>query len=362
MMKGLLSTIGLTLTLIFLWGATTTEAGGNHLVFNLGNFPLESGITLPEAKLAYVTHGTLNAAKSNAILLPSWYSGDHHGYDFLIGPEKAVDPTTYFVIATDMFADGLSSSPSNTPPPFHGPNFPEIAIRDDVKAAHRLVTEQFGITHLKAVIGFSMGAQQAFQWAVSFPEFMDVIVPYCGNAKEYDFGIVRLEGAKSAIMADAAWNGGHYTTPPEKGLKALARHWAAWGYSQKWWSQELFKQPPVSSPSLEATLQSAEAYWLAKDANNLLSQAVTWQNNNVGTTPGFHGDHEKALRSITARVLFMPCQTDLYFPVWDAEYESQFIPNVQLVPIPSLWGHLAGVGANPADNDFLNATIKEFLK
>jgi homoserine O-acetyltransferase/O-succinyltransferase len=361
MMKGLLSKIGLTLTFIFLWGATTTEAGGNHQVFNLGNFPLESGITLPEAKLSYVTHGTLNAEKSNAILLPSFYSGDHHGYDFLIGSEKALDPPKYFVIATDMFANGLSSSPSNTPPPFHGPNFPEISIRDNVKAAHRLVTEPFGITHLKAVIGFSMGAQQAFQWAVSYPDFMDVIVPYCGNAKEYAFGIVRLEGAKSAIMADAAWNGGNYTTPPEKGLKAIARHWAAWGYSQKWWSQELFKQPPFTSPSIEATLQRIEARWLARDANNLLSQAVTWQKHNVGNTPGFHGDHEKALRSIKARVLFMPGQTDLYFPMWDAEYESQFIPKVKLVPIPSLWGHAAGGGANPADNDFLNATIKEFL-
>jgi homoserine O-acetyltransferase/O-succinyltransferase len=181
MMTGLLSKIGLTglskfaatgltLTFMFLWGATTTEAGGNHQVFTLGNFPLESGVTLPEAKLSYITHGTLNAEKSNAILLPSWYSGDHHGYDFLIGPEKALDPTKYFVIATDMFADGLSSSPSNTPPPLNGPHFPEISIRDNVNAAHRLVTEPFGITHLKAVIGFSMGAQQAFQWAVSYPD------------------------------------------------------------------------------------------------------------------------------------------------------------------------------------------------
>src|SRR4029450_4702367 len=86
----------LTLALVLLWRGIPTDAGGNHQLFPLGNFPLESGITLPEAKLSYVTHGTLNAAKSNAILVPSWYAGDHHGYAFLIGPEKAGDPTQHF--------------------------------------------------------------------------------------------------------------------------------------------------------------------------------------------------------------------------------------------------------------------------
>ncbi|MCI0529638.1 MAG: alpha/beta fold hydrolase, partial [Nitrospira sp.] len=338
--------LSLCFTLLFVW-AGLAFAGGpspapqgvhvieDHRIFNLGDFPLESGITLPDAKLSYVTHGTLNAEKSNAILVPSFYSGDHHIYDFLIGPGKALDPVKYFIIVTDMFASGHSSSPSNTPPPFNGPNFPEISIRDNVKATYRLVTEQFRISHLKAVAGGSMGAQQAFQWAVSYPDFIDAIMPWCGTAKEYPFGIVRLEGAKSAIMTDAAWSGGHYTTQPKKGLKALAHHWAAWGYSQEWWSQELFKQPPFNSPSIEVTLQGEEEYWLSKDANNLLSQAITWQKSNVGNTPGFNGDHEKALRSIKARVLYMPCQTDLYFPIEAAEYESQFISNMKLVPIPS---------------------------
>jgi homoserine O-acetyltransferase len=70
-----------------------TYAGGNHQVFNLGNVPLESGVTLPDARLSYVIQGTLNAEKSNAILLPSFYAGDHHGYDFLIGAGKALEPT-----------------------------------------------------------------------------------------------------------------------------------------------------------------------------------------------------------------------------------------------------------------------------
>src|SRR6185436_11748430 len=149
-------------------------------LFSLGDFRLESGAVIPNAKIAYATFGALNARKDNAILIPSWYGSDHHGYDFLIGPGRSLDPAKYFVVATEMFANGFSSSPSNTPAPFNGPAFPAIAIRDDVEAARRVLTDELGITHLRAIVGFSMGAQQAFQWAVSHPGFMDAIIPYCG--------------------------------------------------------------------------------------------------------------------------------------------------------------------------------------
>ncbi|MBU25709.1 MAG: hypothetical protein CMD99_06735 [Gammaproteobacteria bacterium] len=116
-------------------------AGGGHKIFNLGDFDLENGIILPDAKLSYVTHGKLNKKKDNLILVPSAYLGDHHGFDFLIKEGKALDPAKYFIVATDMFQNGLSSSPSNTPEPFNGPNFPLIDTRDNVKAGYRLVTE-----------------------------------------------------------------------------------------------------------------------------------------------------------------------------------------------------------------------------
>ena len=336
------------------------ETAEEHREFSLGNFQLESGVTLPDAKLNYVTHGTLNTSKSNAVLLPSWYSGDHHGYDYLIGPGKAFDPTNYFVIATDQFSNGFSSSPSNTPPPFAGPDFPQIAIRDNVSATHRLISEVFGIERLAAVVGFSMGAQQALQWAVSHPDMVEAIVAYCGNAKEYPFGIARLEGAKASIMADAAWENGRYSKPPEIGLRTLAHHWAAWGSSQEWWRQELFRESGANS--VEEWIRDSESYWLSRDANNLLAQAVTWQTHNVGDTPGFNGNFEAALRSIQARVLMMPSATDLYFPPEDAESESKMIPNAELVTIPSIWGHGAGRGVNPDDVDFLNEAIKDFLE
>jgi homoserine O-acetyltransferase/O-succinyltransferase len=115
-------------------------ADGNHQVFNLGNFEFESGETLPNAFMTYVTQGTLNDDRSNVVVLPSWYSGDHHGYDYLIGNDKALSPDEYFIVATDMFANGLSSSPGNTPPPHDGPRFPDVSIRDNVKGVKRLLT------------------------------------------------------------------------------------------------------------------------------------------------------------------------------------------------------------------------------
>jgi homoserine O-acetyltransferase len=326
----------------------------------LRNFSLEGGVTLPHAKLAYVTFGSLNAARSNAVLLPSAYAGDYHDYEFLIGPGRALDSAEYYLVATEMFGNGVSSSPSNTPPPFHGPRFPEITIRDDVLAAYKLLTERLGVTHLRAVVGFSMGAEQAFQWAVTHPKFVDAIVPYCGTAKIYPHGVVRLESAMSALKADPTWNEGNYTAPPVRGLRAWADHWTAWIYSQEWWRQEMFKP---RFPTADSLMQYYRAQWLLADPNNLLSQALTWQRHDVGDTPGFGGDVERALRSIEARTLYMPCQTDLYFPMGDAVYESRFIHHVRLRAIPSLWGHLGGSGTDPSDAlGFINAQIRDFLK
>lgn len=333
-----------------------------HQIFELGDFQLEGGTVLPDAKLSYTTHGTLNDDKSNAILVPSFFSGDHHGQDFLIGPGMALDTDKYFVITTDMFANGLSSSPSNTPAPFDGGNFPAISTRDNVAATHQLVTEGLGIDHLVAVTGFSMGAQQTFQWGVSHPEFMDALMPYCGHAQEYDHGKARLAGAISAVQTDAAWNGGAYEDQPEAGLKSLARHWAAWGFSPAWWRegthQSFFGHETVE----DHIVQFWEGYFLARDANNLLSHMQTWITSGVGNTPGFDGDHVKALESIEAQVLYMPCETDLYFTLEDAQLESEHIPNVTFTPIPTVWGHMGGLGVNPEDNKFIADQIGAFLQ
>jgi len=147
----------------------TSLGDGDHQIFELVDFDLESGEILPTAALSYVTHGQLNENKDNLVLVTSAYLGDHHGFDFLIQTGKALSPEQYFIVATDMFQNGYSSSPSNTPPPFDGPNFPTIEIRDNVTAQHRLLTEKFGVSNAAAVVGFSMGAQQHFNGLLAIP-------------------------------------------------------------------------------------------------------------------------------------------------------------------------------------------------
>jgi len=125
--------------------------------FIIHNFKTESGVTLPQALIVYGTYGHLNAAHNNVVLLPSHYMANYHGYEWLIGPGKALDTTKLFLVATELFGNGRSSSPSNTPEPYHGPRFPVTTIRDNVEAVHQLLTQELKIVHLRALIGFSMG-------------------------------------------------------------------------------------------------------------------------------------------------------------------------------------------------------------
>ena len=178
--------------------------------------------------------------------------------------------------------------------------------------------------------------------------------------------IVRAQcagGACAAITADPAFNGGDYTTPPVKGVQQFGFIWSAWLYSQEWWRRELWRNPARPGLTLDQVINNYRTNFFGPttDANNLILQAHTWEQHDVGKTPGFDGDVEKALGSIQIPVLYMPSETDLYFPVADARYESQFIKRVIFAPIPSLWGHPAGAAASPEDGKFLNDKMAAFL-
>lgn len=349
----------LLFTFLFFQSLLGQRTNSIEKTLQIVDFKLDNEIVFSNAFIKYVTYGTLNKAKDNAILMPSSYGSDYNGYNFLLGKENAIDTTAYFVILPQLFANGHSSSPSNSLSPFNGPSFPEITIQDNVRAQYLLVKNYFKINSLKAVIGFSMGAQQAFQWAVSYPNYVQSIISFCGTAKTYPHGFARLEAAISTIEADDKFNNGNYTTQPIAGLKAWSLHWASWFLSQEWYRQEKFKT--FGNKSVNAFLQARIEKDKDVDANDRIAQAKTWQSHDISKNTNFNGDIEKALSSIPCKVLYMPSLTDLYFPIAEAEYEKAFIKQVVYIPIPSIWGHLAGAGINPEDNLFLNKQIRSFL-
>src|SRR3954449_5061079 len=214
----------------------------DYETFDLGDFALLGGATLRGAQLAYKTYGTLSDARDNAIVYPTWYSGFYWDNEWLIGDGMALDPARWFIIVPNMLGNGLSTSPSNAPPPYDLARFPRVRVQDNVRAQHRLVTEHFGIERLVAVTGWSMGAGQTYQWAVSHPEMVPRILPFCGSARTSPHNVVFLEGVKAALTADAAWNHGWYDTQPTRGLRAAARVYAGWGFSQTFYLEERYRK------------------------------------------------------------------------------------------------------------------------
>ncbi len=330
-------------------------------LFDLGDLQLQGGMTLPDAKLAYKTYGHLDGHRTNAIIYPTWYSGQHYDNEWLIGEGMALDPSRYFIVIPNMLGNGLSSSPSNTPPPFDRARFPQVTMYDNVACQHRLVTEQFGIERLELVTGWSMGAGQTYQWAVSHPEMVRRILPFCGAAKTSLHNVVFLEGVKAAITADAAWHHGWYDEQPMIGLRAMARVYAGWGFCQQFYRERIYEREPLGFASLEDFLVGYwEGLFIKRDANNLLAMLWTWQHADIGATPGRSGV-EEALAAITARAIVMPGEQDLYFPPEDNQWEVDRMPDADLRVIPGVWGHFAGGGVNPVDTSVVNGALEELL-
>ncbi len=245
----------------------------DHQRYDLGDFKLQSGSTLPSAWVAYKTFGT---PSSPAILYPTWYSGSISDNEWLIGADKALNPDEYFIVITALFGNGQSVSPSNsniTP-------FPMVSFYDNVRAQHRLLTEELGVTHLRAVTGWSMGAGQTYQWATQYPDFMDIAIPFCGSARTSLHNQVFLEGVKSALLAAKGWaSTGVKEDRLEKaesevrewsekertvGLKAFGRGYAGWGFSQAFYREKLHEKFYGAKDLEEFMVNLWEAWALSK--------------------------------------------------------------------------------------------------
>lgn len=333
---------------------------GNLKILELGDLPLQRGGVLPRARLAYATWGTLNASRDNCVVFPTYYTGNHHSNARMIGAGLALDPARWFIVVPNLFGNGVSSSPSNTPGPLGGSQFPLVTIHDNVTAQHRLVVEHLGVRSVALATGWSMGGLQAWEWAVRFPDLVQRLLPFCGAARCSPHNFVFLEGVKAALEADTGFAGGRYTSRPEAGLRAFGRVYAGWAYSQAFFREGRWRD--LGFDSLEALLRFWEDDHLAWDANDLLAMLRTWQCADPSANETWRGNFAAALHTVKARTLLMPCDRDLYFTLEDNETEAALVPGARLRPFSSVYGHCAGApGRFPAEMAFLDAALREWL-
>ena len=328
----------------------------NLKVHKLDNFTLKSGVTI-NLELSYLTIGELNKKKDNVIIYPTRYAGTHLEQGYLIGEQLALNPKDYFIIIPNMFCNGVSSSPSNTIEPLNGPNFPLITIQDNVIAQHNLVTNLFGIEKIKLVVGWSMGGQQAYQWATQYPDMVENIAAMCAHAKTSGHTHVFLEGMYAALTSDLNWNEGNYKEQPNAGKTTMAMAWAGWALGQNWFREKLYLNDGYKSPQ-EVLDKLWKTIYYKRDANDLLAMIRTWQEHDISNNEKFNGNIEQALSSIKANVVLMPGINDLYFPPEENKEELKSLKNGKLEIIPSNYGHYAGAAKSKEDLDFVNNQIK----
>jgi len=339
-----------------------------YQTYSLGDWQLQSGAKIPNAFIAYTTFGD---PMLPAIIYPSWYSGSLSDNYWLIGEDKTLNPKKYFIIVTGLFGNGESSSPSNT----SLKPFPKVTFYDNVRAQYDLVTQKLEIKHAHAVLGWSMGAGQTYQWGTQYPDFMDFIVPFCGSAKTSLHNQVFLEGVKAALIGPAqgasagickgeSFPDGSDWTEEQKniGLKALGRVYAGWGFSQAFYREKLYESALGFKDLEDFMVNFWEAWGLSKDAENMLVMLYTWQSGDVSSQEPYNGDFKAAMQGIKAKALILPGKTDLYFPPEDSEIEVENMrPGVgECIPFPSIWGHWAGgPGQSTEDVKWLDEKLKK---
>ncbi|KAK1966023.1 alpha/beta-hydrolase [Colletotrichum sublineola] len=313
--------------------------------FDLPNFTFTDGTTLPLARLAYLD---INSTATKVALIPTCFKGTLQStLKFSSGALKS-----HRILVVALFGNGESSSPSNTP------SFPaSLDYRDCVRAQHALL-DHLGVHVVDVILGFSMGGQTTYHWAVMYPAMVRNAVIICSSARTSGHNRQFLQGPSAALENAVDYTGRPQDYAP-RGIRAFGKAYSAWLTSAEWFDRHLYKDLGYDSLQAWDSETTGPRYdgWYPDD---LLIKLRMWQNGDIGRlTDG--GGLEDAVGRIEARVLLMPCRTDQYFRPDASEREVAMLRKGMLEVIPSVWGHLAGAGANPADIKWMDEKITAFL-
>ncbi|MFC7738915.1 alpha/beta fold hydrolase [Roseomonas sp. GCM10028921] len=355
--------LGLVLALTAASGTSQATAQTSSVqTCQLGDLRLESGAVIPNVRMTYITHGTLNAEHSNAILSLHGLRGNREAQSFLAGPGRALDTTKYFVIQPDTLGVASVDPNATTSPTRSGMNmnFPRFTIRDMVQAEYRLITECLTIRHLVAVTGISMGGNGALQWAVSYPDFMDAVIPVVPMARASSQTAFIWELARQAIMLDPKWRDGDYPAddPPRRGTGVGINIQNAFGFSPESLSEMYRDRAAVD----RFVATSSEQLGNATQARDWVYRTWAIVDHDIAAAPPFNGDLRAAARSIKARLLLIPnCFDQLHTPGAGGVMElAANAPDAKIVDIDDILGHSAN--SSPRGVTVITGEVQSLLQ
>jgi len=332
-----------------------------HQMAQLGDLKLESGEVIRNFRMSYVTHGKLNAARDNALVFLHGFGGNHHGIDHMIGPGRPLDTDRYFVVCPDALGATQFNYEHTTSPTSSGlkMKFPFYNQRDMVNATYRLLTEALELPHALAITGSSMGGRHSVQFAISYPTFMDGIIPVVGSGSttfSASKGRFRIPVMGSSITACGGWNNGDYDDNPKTCASNAMTLLALNFFTTEWWARY------VDTPEAYTKWRNNVGEYLdVQDARDLLYMLSSGGRSSVADTPGFDNDLRKALGSVKARALFVYNPRDELAFASDVEFDIRAVPHARGVAIDSIAGHYITANGDPDASQRIGDVIRRFL-
>jgi homoserine O-acetyltransferase len=334
--KFILATLLLSATITF----AQNKTGDRLQIASIGDLKVAGG-TIMDCKIGYRMFGKLNADKSNAVVWLTWFGGTSRD---IANPTNwnAVDTTRHCLIVIDALADGVSSSPSNSVKQ-HGRNFPVFTAADLIESQHVFLTKNLGIKHVKAVMGISMGGIQTFQWAVSYPDFMDILIPIVGTPQFTSYDMMRGELYRRILESDPEYNNGNYKTNPK-----IASINILWELLLTTPAEKVRSKPHAAFPKWLADVDGQQH----SDWNDTWYQSKALEGFDI--TKAYHGSFTETAAHIKAKMLIVTCSQDhIVNPKPCIDFAK--LVNAKLAIIDSDAGHLAG---NLGNDDARNAVMQ----
>lgn len=353
-------------------------------VFKLEKFTFEAGVCLP-IEIGYETYGTLNAYKSNAILLCHFFSGNSHAagrysdepenavpgwWDSMVGPGKSFDTDRYFIICSDVLCNVspynsavITTGPASINPltgEKYGLSFPQVTIRDFVKVQHKLV-KSMGINTLYCVAGPSMGGMQAIQWAVDYPNDMKKVISVISGPRTPAYsGVIPLQIGIDAIR-----------TSPDAGLRLAIKTMTLQNRSFENISQLWGHPLPVSDP-LSYWDWNQQPHNYLQDLDDLIESRIHevdpehWiyisRANQLFNIEVGYSSFDEALSRVQAEVLAVPVSSDLMVPPKESkdmiDRLNRLGKKAQYYEVMTDGGHLSAI----TEYEKFVAPIKKFLE